>query len=107
MFLPGSKAWEHNVDHSPLSSVEVKNDWSFTSTTPVCLLSMDDDNCMFNVTNTVHQQREPCLIQRSNGVWFEISGVISQQGCWEFSHPCHVCGDDEKFYPPLGVRGCF
>jgi hypothetical protein len=34
-------------DHSPLSSVQVKNEWSHTSTPLVCLLGMDRDNFTF------------------------------------------------------------
>jgi hypothetical protein len=45
LFFPGDKALWHDVDHSPLSSDEVKNDWSFTSTPPICLHGMDEDNC--------------------------------------------------------------
>jgi len=60
-----------------------------------------------NVTNTLHHQREPCVSHLSNGLWVQRSGVTSQQGCWDISHPCHVCRDFGKSYPPLGVRGCF
>jgi hypothetical protein len=34
---PGIKRPGRDVDHSPPSRTEVKNEWSFTSTTPVCL----------------------------------------------------------------------
>jgi hypothetical protein len=34
----------HNVDHSPLSSADVWNEWSYTSTPSICLHVMDRDN---------------------------------------------------------------
>jgi len=36
LFL-GIKQLGHEADHSPPSSVKVKNAWSFTSTPPICL----------------------------------------------------------------------
>ena len=33
----GVKKPGNEADHSPLSSAEVKNEWSYTSTTPTCL----------------------------------------------------------------------
>ena len=32
------------VNYSPVSSTEVKNDWSFTSSSPVCLCGVDRGN---------------------------------------------------------------
>jgi hypothetical protein len=45
----GGVGWEvkwlrHEVDHSPPSSDEVKSEWSYTSTLPICLHVMDRDN---------------------------------------------------------------
>ena len=38
----GWKKWlEHDVAHSPESSTEIKNEWSYTSTPPVCLHGID------------------------------------------------------------------
>jgi hypothetical protein len=34
-------------DHSPPSSVEIKNEWSYTSTPLVCFLGMDRDTFTF------------------------------------------------------------
>jgi len=33
----GVKQLGHEADHSPPSSAEVKNAWSYTSTQPICL----------------------------------------------------------------------
>ena len=33
-----------DIDHSPPSSAEVKNGWSYTSTPPICLHGMDREN---------------------------------------------------------------
>ena len=36
-FFQGIKRPRHGVDHSPPSSAEVEDDWSYTFTTPLCL----------------------------------------------------------------------
>jgi len=36
-----------DIDHSPSSSAEVKNEWSYTSTSPICLHGMDRENFNF------------------------------------------------------------
>jgi hypothetical protein len=43
-----AKRPEREVDHSPPSSAEVKNEWSYTSAPPACLHSVDRNN--FTVT---------------------------------------------------------
>jgi hypothetical protein len=35
--FPGGKAARREADHSPPPSAEVKNAWSYTSTSPICL----------------------------------------------------------------------
>ena len=39
---------EHELDHSPPSSAEVKNKWSYNSYLPTCLHGMDSDSFNFN-----------------------------------------------------------
>ena len=39
----GMKRQEREVDHSPLSGVEVRNEWSCTSVSCVCFHGMDRD----------------------------------------------------------------
>jgi hypothetical protein len=39
--LPGVKWFGRGVNHSLLSSAEVKNEWSYTSTPPICLNDAD------------------------------------------------------------------
>jgi hypothetical protein len=56
---------EHEADHSPPSSAEVKNEWSYTPTPPLCLQGMHRDN--FTVTI--------CLVVRSvvfTGMYSEV-----------------------------------
>jgi hypothetical protein len=36
-----------DVTHPPLYSAEVKNDWSYTSTPPICLYAVDKSNLTF------------------------------------------------------------
>ena len=38
----------HEVDHPPQFSVEIENGWSYTSTSPMCLPSMDRDSFTFS-----------------------------------------------------------
>jgi hypothetical protein len=47
VFFPGSKAAGCEFDHSPLPNAEVKTEWSYTSTPPVCLHHTDRDNVTF------------------------------------------------------------
>lgn len=44
VFPPGVKQPQHEGDHSPPSSAMVKNEWSYTSASPICLHGMDRDN---------------------------------------------------------------
>ena len=45
--FPRVKWPEHEVDHLIPSSAEVKNEWSYNSTPPVCLHGVDVNNCTF------------------------------------------------------------
>jgi hypothetical protein len=38
LFFPGVKPPGREVNHAPPSTVEVKNEWSCSSTPPICLL---------------------------------------------------------------------
>jgi hypothetical protein len=38
------KQWEHEVDHAPSCSAEIKNEWSCTSTPPLYLCGAVKDN---------------------------------------------------------------
>jgi hypothetical protein len=41
------KRLELEVDHSPLSSVQAKNEWSYIFTPAICLYGMHGDKCFF------------------------------------------------------------
>jgi hypothetical protein len=45
----GVKQLEHEVDHSPLSNAEFKNEWSYTSAPCICLCGVDRDNFTFTL----------------------------------------------------------
>jgi hypothetical protein len=46
--FPQAVKWsDHEADHSPLSTVTVKNDWSYTSTPPVYLHGVYRDSFYF------------------------------------------------------------
>ena len=51
-FFPGVKRPGREVNHSPPSSVEVNNEWSSTSTTPVCLHGIGREHFTFYVACT-------------------------------------------------------
>jgi hypothetical protein len=46
-FSSGVKRPGHDVDHSPPSSAEVTNEWSYTSVPPICLHGVDRDAFTF------------------------------------------------------------
>jgi hypothetical protein len=45
--FPGLRQPRHQVNHSPPSSAEVKNEWSYTSTPPLCFYSTDREKFTF------------------------------------------------------------
>jgi hypothetical protein len=47
-FFPGGKATGREVDHSPSSGAEVKNEWNYTSVPSICLYGVDRDTFTFN-----------------------------------------------------------
>jgi len=51
---PGVKRPGRKVDYLPPPSVEMKNEWSYTSTPPICLCGVDRDNfSLHNLTQIV------------------------------------------------------
>ena len=46
-FLGGAKRPGREADHIPLSSAEVKNEWSYASTASLCLRGVQKDNFIF------------------------------------------------------------
>jgi hypothetical protein len=47
--LTGTKWLRHCIDHSPPSSVEVKDDWSYTSTPVICLHGRNSNTFTFHL----------------------------------------------------------
>jgi hypothetical protein len=45
--FPGLKRQGPEVNDTPSSSAEVKNEWSYTSIPPVCLCDLDDETFAF------------------------------------------------------------
>jgi hypothetical protein len=45
----GIKRLGREADHSPAFSAEVKNAWSYTPTSPICIHGMDNDNFIFTM----------------------------------------------------------
>jgi len=45
------KQFKHEVNHSPPSRAKVKNEWSHTSTPPICLHGVEKDNFMCTFTS--------------------------------------------------------
>jgi hypothetical protein len=50
----------HEVDHSPPSTAEVKNDWHYTSALPICLYGMNRDKFLSFMIHC-HVNRSPPL----------------------------------------------
>jgi hypothetical protein len=50
--FPGGKAAGHEVNYSPPYSSEVKNDWNYTSSPPICLHGVNMEKLNFTVVNT-------------------------------------------------------
>ena len=48
-FLWVNRPW-HEANHSLPSRAEIKNEWSYTSTPPVCLHELTEENCTFTCT---------------------------------------------------------
>jgi hypothetical protein len=46
------RGWGVKVNHSPPSNAEVKNEWSYTSTHPICLHGADREKFAFIVVST-------------------------------------------------------
>lgn len=46
-FIPGVKRAGREIDHSPTSSAEIKNGWTYASSPSICLHCMDKDNRPF------------------------------------------------------------
>jgi hypothetical protein len=46
-YFPFLKWLGYEVNHTPSSNAEVKNEWSYTSTLPICLLGVYWDNFTF------------------------------------------------------------
>jgi len=44
-FLLGLKLQKYEFNHSPASSTEVKNEWSYITLTPIRLQGMNSENC--------------------------------------------------------------
>jgi hypothetical protein len=47
MSFPGANRPERGVNHTPPSSAEVKKEWSYTFTLPICLRGIDKENFAF------------------------------------------------------------
>jgi len=45
--FPGVRRREHEVNHSPPSIAEVKNEWRYTSASPICLHGVGRENITF------------------------------------------------------------
>jgi hypothetical protein len=58
-FFLGVKQLELEVDHAPPYSAEVKSDWIYASTPPVCLRGVERDRCIF--CNGSSNMRDVCL----------------------------------------------
>jgi hypothetical protein len=75
--FPGIKWPKREFDHSPPSSAEVKNEWSYASTPPVRLRGVERDNfsCTFHFTVKEHL----FLAQTSRNSFLRIRLSVTDQ----------------------------
>ena len=52
-FFPRDKRADLHVDHSSPTSPEVKNEWSYTSSSPTCLHGVDRGNVTFSASAVI------------------------------------------------------
>ena len=45
--FPGVRRPERDADHSPPSNAEVKNEWGYSSTPPICFHGVDRGNLLY------------------------------------------------------------
>jgi hypothetical protein len=55
VLLWGTAAGGHEGDHLSPSSAEIKNEWSYTCTLPVCLCGVHRNNCGFTIILTLQR----------------------------------------------------
>jgi hypothetical protein len=60
VLLCGVKWSDRQLDHSRPSIAEVKNEWTYTSTPPVCLYGEDSGNFIFLYVNVIDMWQD-CL----------------------------------------------
>jgi len=73
----GIKRLGRDADHSPSFSAEVKNEWSYTSTSPVCLHGVDRNTfTLFTFKIFPHSQD----LVRSFGINFQFQRLQFQIG---------------------------
>jgi len=111
--FPALKQLWHEISHSPPSSAEVKNDWSYTSTPPVCLCDMDRDNCTC-LTTVFGLHRLICFqmgIKMSTFLIGSIEILISIHTDWgtAVAQWLRCCATNQKVAGliPHGVIGIF
>jgi hypothetical protein len=84
VFFSGVNWPGREVNHSSLPSADVKNEWSFTSTPPTCLLGVDRENFKFLVTDSPRrnvrgenweEKRERCVCILRTG-WYQFSSFL-------------------------------
>ena len=84
----GVKMPVREVNHSPPSSVEVKNEWSYTSVPPIYLRGVDRDNfAFFDFAETFRNRPDRIWDPPSLRVSFLGAGEGSGQGLALNTHP--------------------
>ena len=62
------------ADHSPPTSDEAKNEWSYTTAPPICLHNMDEGNSAFHTKKIINYSEwlriEQCLFPAQTKMFF-------------------------------------
>jgi hypothetical protein len=64
-----------DVDHSPPSRAEVKNEWSYTSAACICLQGMDRDSFNFDLLNGGWPMARPRQHRQKSADMYAPSGI--------------------------------
>jgi len=69
----------HEADHFPLSAAEVRNNWSYTFTLPICLHNIHRDNFTFSRPVTLLMLSK---VQLFSVMKIQVHGMAMQNSKW-------------------------
>jgi len=76
----GARLPWHEVNRSPPSGAEIKNEWSYNSTPPICLLGVDRENFTFIFRLTLRQLLTNKIRERERSLRNKIKDFFTCHG---------------------------